>query len=111
MAPARAMSGPRKARRRGPDERGVSTKASTGGSAAPLCPGRPRRCKPPLPEGARNCACEVAPERIGLHLELLLDLAVARVAPARQDRLSSLRAFRHPNFVRFSVGAFVLKIR
>jgi len=45
-----------------------------------------------------------------LQLELLLDLAVARPAGARQDRLSSLRAFRHPNFVRFWVGAFISNV-
>lgn len=39
-----------------------------------------------------------------------MDLAVARPARARQDRLSSLRAFRHPNFVRFWVGAFVSNV-
>src|SRR5215468_9328502 len=40
----------------------------------------------------------------------LLDLAVARPARARQDRLSSLRAFRHPNFVRFWLGAFISNV-
>ncbi len=39
-----------------------------------------------------------------------MDLAVARAVPARKDRLSSLRAFRHPNFVRFWVGAFVSNV-
>ncbi|MGZ5958152.1 MAG: MFS transporter [Myxococcaceae bacterium] len=39
-----------------------------------------------------------------------MDLAVARLARARQDRLSSLRAFRHPNFVRFWVGAFISNV-
>jgi len=63
-----------------------------------------------MPRRAANCACQLFPDRIGLHLELLLDLAVARAAPARQDRLSSLRAFRHPNFVRFWVGAFVSNV-
>jgi hypothetical protein len=41
---------------------------------------------------------------------LTLDLAVARPVRARQDRLSSLRAFRHPNFVRFWLGAFISNV-
>jgi MFS family permease len=59
---------------------------------------------------ARNCACRASADRLGLQLELPLDLAVAGTARARQDRLSSLRAFRHPNFVRFWVGAFVSNV-
>ena len=43
-------------------------------------------------------------------LDSRLDLAVARPARASQDRLSSLRAFRHPNFVRFWLGAFVSNV-
>jgi len=39
-----------------------------------------------------------------------LDLAVARPVRVRQDRLSSLRAFRHPNFVRFWLGAFISNV-
>ena len=39
-----------------------------------------------------------------------MDLAVARPGRARQDRLSSLRAFRHPNFVRFWLGAFISNV-
>ena len=39
-----------------------------------------------------------------------MDLAVARVGRARQDWLSSLRAFRHPNFVRFWMGAFISNV-
>jgi MFS family permease len=39
-----------------------------------------------------------------------LDLAVARAVRARKDRLSSLRAFRHPNFVRFWLGAFISNV-
>jgi MFS family permease len=39
-----------------------------------------------------------------------VDLAVSRPAVAGRRRLSSLRAFRHPNFVRFWLGAFVSNI-
>ncbi len=39
-----------------------------------------------------------------------MDLAVARPAREQQDRLSSLRAFRHPNFVRFWLGAFISNV-
>src|SRR5215468_6536567 len=112
MAPASAMSGPRSARRRGLEGWGVSTKASTGGLRSSLiardhpraaslrcarngpglclrCPGRRDRLDPGHPP---------------------LDLAVARPVRARQDRLSSLRAFRHPNFVRFWLGAFISNV-
>jgi MFS family permease len=39
-----------------------------------------------------------------------LDLAVARPAAGGRQRLSSLRAFRHPNFVRFWLGAFISNV-
>ena len=39
-----------------------------------------------------------------------MDLAVARPGRLRQDWLSSLRAFRHPNFVRFWLGAFISNV-
>ena len=39
-----------------------------------------------------------------------MDLAVARAGRVGKDRLSSLRAFRHPNFVRFWLGAFISNV-
>jgi MFS family permease len=61
-------------------------------------------------ETGGHCACSAPGDRLVFGLELPLDLAVARLARARQDRLSSLRAFRHPNFVRFWVGAFISNV-
>src|SRR5215471_2817915 len=112
MAPARAKSGPRSARRRGLEGRGVSTKASTGGLRSSLL----------ARDGPRAASLRWARNEPGLCLRCTgrrsrllfghpsLDLAVARPVRARQDRLSSLRAFRHPNFVRFWLGAFISNV-
>lgn len=67
--------------------------------------------------GEKSTVCSgwrVPPRRLGspaVNLEgTPLDLAVARPAEGGRQRLSSLRAFRHPNFVRFWTGAFISNV-